>query len=95
MITIEGVEPARDSRDATKYAYKVTARPQHAKEVTLYVVQDVIRPRRVRGYLIKTAPDSPGYVTRHTRFDSAVRSAHYRARRYVTAYAKPRTPQTV
>lgn len=91
MISIEGVEPATDSRAAQQYAYKVTARPEHAKEVTLYVVEDVIRPRRVRGYLVKTSPHSASYITRHTQFDYAVRSAHYRARRYVNAYAKPRT----
>lgn len=90
MITIEGEQPLPDTYDAKQYAYKVDARPEHAQPVTLYIVQDVIRPRRIRGYLVKTSLTSTGYVSRHTKLDAAVRSAHCRARRYVNAYSKSR-----
>lgn len=68
--------------------YEVTARPDHGKEVTFYVVGTG------KAY-VKTAPTSTGYISAHRNFETAVRSANFRARRYVRAYSKPRGIQAV
>lgn len=68
--------------------YEVTARPQHGREVTFYVVATG------KAY-VKTAPTSTGYISAHRNFETAVKSANFRAKRYVRAYSKPRSIQAV
>lgn len=80
MLQLEGVQI--DAR-----TYSVTARPEHGKPVTLYVA---VNYTSKLAYAVKLGLDRAGYITAHRTFEAAVKSANYRARRYVTAYSRPR-----
>lgn len=80
MITLEGTQTGEET-------YKVTASPNHNAAVTFYVC----RKPRIRGFVVCLNPDHPdNYFNAHPNFERAIRSANYRARRYVRAYSKPR-----
>ena len=87
-LTLEATQPAKDSPEAELYLYKVTASPAHARPFTFYVAE-ITTPRGF-AYLVKGTTDGPNWFSRHRSPEIAVRSANYRARRYIRAYSKPR-----
>ena len=67
-------------------SYQVTVRPEYGNTVTLYVTTG----RGYRKAYVQTTPDRLGFISQHRTFEAAVKSANYRAKRYLRAYSKPR-----
>lgn len=74
--------PTLEATQTGEHTYEVAVRPDNGIPVTLYVV-----PRDERWY-VKRSPDGPGYITRHTTFETAAKAATGRAKRYLASYAR-------
>jgi hypothetical protein len=84
-LLIEGVQTAPDK-------YEVVARPEFGKSARFRVERGQYQAGYSRryGFLVRIG-DGTGWITSHSSFERAIASANFRARRYVRAYAKPRT----
>lgn len=77
--TLEATQTGADT-------YEVAVRPDDGIPVTLYVV-----PWPGSGhYYVKRSPDTSamGFITKHTSFEAAAKSATSRAKRYLQSYAR-------
>lgn len=74
--------------------YEVTATPDHGRRIRLRVGHGTYSAgySSRTGYLVMTA--TGGTISAHRSFETAVKAANSRAKRYVTAYSKPRTRTT-
>lgn len=74
--------------------YEVTATPDHGNRIRLRVAHGCYSAgySSRKGYLVMTA--TGGTISAHRSFETAVNAANSRAKRYVTAYSKPRTRTT-
>lgn len=68
--------------------YVVEARPLYGRNVALYVVP--LRCPRSMKYIVARDSDALARITEHRTFEAAVKSANSRAKRYISAYSKPR-----
>lgn len=70
--------------------YEVTATPDHGNRIKLRVAKGSYSAgySSRTGYLVQTA--TGGVITAHRSFETAVREANKRAKRYVAAYSTPR-----
>jgi hypothetical protein len=81
---LEGFHEVVDEKET----YHVTARPPYGREFTVYV-RPHVGPRGGRGFKTCRTPDSDGAYSYHPNFVRAVKSANYRARRYLNMHRKP------
>jgi hypothetical protein len=76
--------PTLEATQTSAETYEVSVRPDNGIPVTLYVV-----PWDERWYVKRSPdPESLGYITRHTSFETAAKAATGRAKRYLASYAR-------
>lgn len=76
--------PTLEATQTGEHTYEVAVRPDNGIPVTLYVV-----PWADHWYVKRSPdPESLGYITRHTKFETAAKAATGRAKRYLASYAR-------
>lgn len=75
--------PTLEGTQTGEHTFEVAVRPDHGNPVTLYVVP---WPGSSHWYVKRSPePGSMGYITKHTSFEAAAKSATYRAKRYLAS----------